>query len=247
MSERTIGIYPQTRYKFRFNESYRAEWNFLPRQRAKVIAEQLTYLGFHEWLMRNLRHSEEREPAAADWSSFGLTVAEGFYKTDVLLYASVCEAALYAVLKSVYSRDRDGADQAVKDCFCKIEDRFQCISDHKIFMPAGNVTGRLCLRFKREVSLSDWEVKFASLIKAGAAIGIYDSDLAARLDRLRDDRNTIHLAKQIERNNQLIAFQALDRMRAKSTTEKLRVALQAFVTSSSRNAVNFSSVRTTKR
>ncbi len=99
-------------------------------------------------------------------------------------------------------------------------------------MPASNVKGRLCLRFKREKRLSDQDVKFASLIKAGEAIGIYGSDLATRLDTLRDDRNTIHLAKQIQRSNQLSAFEKSDRTRAKNTTEKLRVALEAFVSRS---------------
>src|SRR5437773_7148891 len=156
MSERTIGIYPaRTRYNFRSNESYRERWNFLPRARAKVIAEQLTYLDFHEWLMNNLRHATEHEPENGQWLSLGLTVAEGFYKTDVLLYASICEAALHAVLGAVYSKDRARAHQAVKDCFCRIEDRFHTISDHEISMAARNVTGRLCLRFKREMSVTD--------------------------------------------------------------------------------------------
>src|SRR5882724_1812875 len=103
MSERSIGISPHTRYTFRPNQSYRDEWDFLPSSRAKVIATQLTYLDFHEWLMNNLRHAGEREPDEGAWSPLGLSVAEGFYKTDVLLYASICEAALFAVLRSVYS------------------------------------------------------------------------------------------------------------------------------------------------
>ena len=230
MSERTIGIYPaRTRYNFRSNESYRERWNFLPRARAKVIAEQLTYLDFHEWLMNNLRHATEHEPENGQWLSLGLTVAEGFYKTDVLLYASICEAALYAVLRSAYSNQGILAHQAVKDCFRKVEDRFHSICDHEVRMPATNQSGRLCLRFKRETPLSASEIKFTSLIKAGQAIGIYGADLTAGLDRLRDDRNTIHLAKQIERNKQRLAFTALDRRRAKNTTEKLRLALKVFV------------------
>ena len=83
MAGRTIGIYPQTRYHFRSNASYRGPWDFLPNERAKVIAEQLTYLEFHEWLMNNLRHAREHEPRNGEWLPLGLTVAEGFYKTDL--------------------------------------------------------------------------------------------------------------------------------------------------------------------
>jgi hypothetical protein len=85
MAGRTIGIYPQTRYHFRSNASYRGPWDFLPNERAKVIAEQLTYLEFHEWLMNNLRHAREHEPRNGEWLPLGLTVAEGFYKTDLRL------------------------------------------------------------------------------------------------------------------------------------------------------------------
>jgi len=67
MAKRTIGIYPINRYDFRRNAEYRAQWDFLPKARAKVIAEQLTYLDFHEWLMNNLRHSLEAEPDEDDW------------------------------------------------------------------------------------------------------------------------------------------------------------------------------------
>ena len=97
MSERTIGIWPQTRYDFLSNAHYRLPWNFLPSERAKVIAEHLTYLEFHEWLMDNLRHATQLDPEPPDWSPLGLSVAEGFFKTDVLLYASICEAAIYTL------------------------------------------------------------------------------------------------------------------------------------------------------
>jgi len=102
-----LAMMPSTRWSD--NQFNTQKWDFLPRSRAKVIAEQLTYLDFHEWLMNNLRHSSEPQPNAAAWSSLGLTVAEGFYKTDVVLYASICEVALYAVLRSVYVTDPAGA------------------------------------------------------------------------------------------------------------------------------------------
>jgi hypothetical protein len=151
MSERTVGIYPQTRYDFLPNATYHVPWNFLPYERAKVIAEHLTYLAFHEWLMDNLRHATQHEPEPPDWSRLGLSVAEGFFKTDVLLYASICEAALYTALHLVHSHEGARAHQAVKDCFRTIEDRFHKISSYKASMNIqGNVTGDLCLHLTRE-------------------------------------------------------------------------------------------------
>ena len=73
----------------------------------------------------------------------------------------------------------------MKDCFRTIEDCFHKISNYKASMNIhGNVTGDLCLHLTREEPVS--EPKFASLIKAGKAIGIYDSNFEQRLDRLRD-------------------------------------------------------------
>src|SRR5207248_651494 len=165
----------------------------------------------------NLRHAT-RDSESPDWSPLVLSIAEGFFKTDVLLYASICEAALYTVLHSVYTNDQ-GAHQAVKDCFRTIEDSLHKISNYKASMNIqGNVTGELCLRVTREEPIS--EPKFTSLIRAGKAIGIYDANFERRLDTLRDDRNTIHLANQIERNNAALrGFNKLDRTRAKKLTE----------------------------
>jgi hypothetical protein len=234
MAEQTIGIYPQKRYTFQTDASYRAQWDFLPYARADVIAKQLTYLEFHEWLMNNIRHAAEREPQHADWHRLGLSVAEGFHKTDVLLYASICEAALHAVVRSVYLGDKVGADPAVKECFCTVEDRSRRIVDHKAsisFSATDVASGHLCIDFKREKNIADREVKFNSLIEAGEAIGLYDHIFRGELDWLRDQRNTIHLAKQIERNNRRRGFEASDRARAKKTTEDLRAILRAYVLS----------------
>ncbi len=231
MPNRTIGIYPSKRYNFRTNATYRTPWNFLPDDRAKVIGEQLTYLDFHEWLMDNLRHSDSTNPEADQWSRLVFNIAEGFFKTDVLLYASICEAALFSILHDVFNDDGDSAHDCVKECFQRVEDRFHKLNSCEISLttPARRVKGELCLRFTQETAISDSEVKFASLIKAGEAIRIYDAGLRRRLDTLRDDRNAIHLAKQIQRNSQLRPFRESDRARAKQTTEELRVVLKAFV------------------
>jgi len=179
--------------------------------------------------MNNLRHASEDEPNEDAWSPLGLSVAEGFYKTDVLMYASICEAALFSVIQDVYKADPAGAHESVKDCFRRIEDKFQHLCDHEMDILAAAVKGRLCLRFKKEIPLPDRDVSFASLIEAGESIGMYGSDLRARLDRLRDDRNTIHLAKQIQRHDEFKPFEKIDRARAKVTTERLRVALVDFL------------------
>jgi len=145
MSERTIGIWPQTRYDLLSNAHYRLPWNFLPSERAKVIAEHLTYLEFHEWLMDNLRHATQLDPEPP-----GL-VAARFKRSrrllqNVLLYATICEAAIYTVLDLVNLHDGNGAHQSVKDCFRTIEDCFHKISNYKASMNIhGNVTGDLCL------------------------------------------------------------------------------------------------------
>ena len=231
MAKRWIRVSPSKRYNFRPNAAYRSGWDFLPRARAKIIARQLTYLDFHEWLMSNLSHSLNRDKD--DWRPLFSTVAEGFYKTDVLLYASICEAALHSVLYKHYGRQDDGADQAVKDCFLRVEDRsrdFREVRGQKLSLgsPPDTITGCLSLHFTHEKPISDSDVKFVSLIKAGEAIGIYDSALQQRLDALREDRNTIHLAKHIERSTQHPEFRDADRTRAKKTTEDLRRELYRF-------------------
>ena len=178
--------------------------------------------------MNNLYHA--LDPDEDDWRPLLSSVAEGFYKTDVLVYASICEAALHSILYKHFGLKGDAADQAVKDCFLRVEDRFPEVSGQALSLgsPPHTVTGRLCLHFTRETPLSSSEVKFASLIKAGEAIGIYDSALQRRLDALRQDRNTIHLAKHVERSKQGREFRDADRTQAKKATEDLRRELYRF-------------------
>ena len=96
---RTIGLYPENRYTFRTNESFRQEWSFLPdNEKMAIIATQLTYLAFHGWLKSNLRHALQEVPEPNQWSELVFDVDEGFHRTDLLLFASICEAALNCVL-----------------------------------------------------------------------------------------------------------------------------------------------------
>jgi hypothetical protein len=228
MALRKISCRPDE-YEFRTNYTYRAPWGFLPhKERAKVIASQLTYLDFHEWLMDKLRHTDRPEPDEDDWSPLVFDVAEGFYKTDVLYYASICEAALFSVLQKVQIVEGSSAHQSVKDCFERTEDRFLKLYGQafETRTPAGPHRGQLALHYTRSIALKDSDVKFAALIKAGQDVGIYDAMLRKRLDRLRDDRNCIHLANQVRRTG---CFSRQDRIRAKNTTENLRSALKEFV------------------
>ena len=178
--------------------------------------------------MNNLYQS--LDPDKDDWRPLFSTVAEGFYKTDVLLYASICEAALHWTLHKHYDLMGDAADQAVKDCFLRVKTRFSKVSKQALSMgsPPDTVTSCLYLHSTCEKPLSNSELSFNSFIKAGGAIGIYDGALQRRLDALRQDRNTIHLAKHVERRGQGREFRDLDRTRAKRTTEDLRRKLERF-------------------
>ncbi len=148
MSERTIGIWPQTRYDLLSNAHYRLPWNFLPSERAKVIPEHLTYLEFHEWLTDNLRHATQLDPEPPGLVAAGLKwLTEGFFKTYFVFYATICEAAIYTVLDLVNLHDGNGPHQSVKDCFRTIEDCFHKISNYKASMNIHRHknTGDLCL------------------------------------------------------------------------------------------------------
>src|ERR1041385_790317 len=102
--KRIIALHPNNRYGFKPNNYFRYRWDFLPDPRKKdIIATQLTYLDFHGWLKLNLRHTLECQPD--DWSELVFDVDEGFHRTDILLYAAICEAALHCILKSIYDHD----------------------------------------------------------------------------------------------------------------------------------------------
>jgi hypothetical protein len=232
MAERTIGLYPDRRFKFLTDYQYRVPWKFVLHSDAvRIIGQQLTYLAFHEWLMDNLRHTDKPAPNTGDWSELVFHVAEGFFKTDVLLYASICEAALYSVLHWFYLEEGPSAHKDLKLCFEKAEQKHHPLHKSPIKTSIGTTprTGTLALIWEHAKPLADSEIQFVSLIAAGESVGIYNTPLRKRLDSLRDDRNAIHLAHQIKRNNKRSGFSASDRKRAKKLTEELRIALKAFV------------------
>ena len=76
--------------------------------------------------------------------------------------------------------------------------------------------------------ISDREVKFRKLICTGEEIGIYDHTIRERLDTLRDDRDSIHLAQHLRINNEKGAFTRTDRNLAAQLTEDLRASLQKY-------------------
>lgn len=231
---RTIGLHPQSEYEFRTNASYRAEWNWLPdQQRCNIIATQLTYLDFHGWLKENLKHSAELIPTHYQWNDLVFDVDEGFHRTDILLFASICEAALHAVLSHYYQRDAVNAHNALKRCYEKREEVFVTlnVSEFEIVGGTTPISGTLGLRKTNITPVSDTEIKFVHLIRAGEEIGVFGNPLRLRLDALREDRNTIHLAKHLQIQHQDGAFTRADREAAKLVTEDLRIALSAYISS----------------
>ncbi len=232
MGERTIGLYPNQRFKFLTDDHYRTPWRFLPHfDRVRIIGQQLTYLAFHEWLTDNLRHSNKATPERDDRSELVFHVAEGFFKTDVLLYASICEAALHSVLHRLFVLKGFSAHNDLKACFEKVHHKHHplCKSRIKAFIDPAPKTGTLALVWERTKPLADSEIQFVSLIAAGESVGIYGTALRNRLNTLRDDRNAIHLANQIKRRQERSSFTPSDRKRAKKLTEDLRFALEKFV------------------
>lgn len=229
MAIRTIELYPEQSYDFQPNAHFREPWKFLPHNdRSRIIGEQLTYLAFHEWLMTNLKHKTLKTAKGSELIS---SVAEGFYKTDVLLLASICEAAPYSVLHSLFETSGSTAHVDVKRCFEKSEPKVHILHKPPIETTVGTNTQKatIALTWTQTKLLADSEVQFLSLIKAGKSAGIYDASLRKRLDEIRDDRNAIHLANHIKRKDKRSTFNASDRDVAKQTTEDLRSALEAYV------------------
>ncbi|MBI3418150.1 MAG: hypothetical protein HY043_22910 [Verrucomicrobia bacterium] len=233
MAERTIALHPSNRYRFRQDWEFREPWAFLPHpDRSRIIGQQLTYLAFHEWLMDNLRHSDKKQPSVPDWSELVFNVAEGFFKTDVLLYASICEAALYSVLRKCFEITGTSAIEELKACFEVRQAKFHKLYKDEIETASaiGRRKGFLALHWEQVVPLADSEVRLAQLIKAGERLNIYDTKLRKKLDDLRDARNAIHLANQLRRRKSTAGlFSSSDRQQAKDVTEELRVALESYV------------------
>jgi len=226
MGKRKVIVGPRHNYDFKPNADYEAMWTFLKNDdRKKIIAGQLTYLEFHGWLHANIRTSiantEKGEELFAD-------MAEGFVRTDLLLYGAICEAALFDAISWSFRIKGEEAEEKVKNCFTRIEPK-KLILNNALFKMKGSSSsgGQLALYWEKKVENESNCATFDSLIKAGNVLKIYDDSFKARLHNLRKDRNTIHLSEQIKRKKKnKYRFNAHDRIRARQTTDELRQRLQ---------------------
>lgn len=227
MGKRRVIVSPNYNYDFKPNADYETMWNFLKDDdRKKIIAAQLTYLEFHGWLHANIRtsiaDSKKGEEIFAD-------VAEGFVRTDLLLYGAVCEAALFDAISWNFSIKNDEADEKVKKCFTRVESK-KLILNKAVFKMQGSSSNDGHLTLYWEKAKNDLScATFNSLIEAGNVLNIYDDSFKTRLHNLRKDRNTIHLSEQINRKKKnKYQFNASDRRRARQITDELRQRLQVW-------------------
>ena len=94
MGKRTVLIYPKINYEFKENNFYKQEWDFLPdKSQVAIIATQLTYLEFHEWIHKNIRTTTDVSDSSTYCKLHG-DINEGFVRTDILLYGTICETAI---------------------------------------------------------------------------------------------------------------------------------------------------------
>jgi hypothetical protein len=97
VSSSRLRIKDEQGYGFTSNQKYQEAWHFLSdKETRKVIAQQLTFLDFHEWLLANLE-VDKGDPGKPFWRQLSFHIEEGFYKGDVLLYASICELGLHSI------------------------------------------------------------------------------------------------------------------------------------------------------
>jgi hypothetical protein len=220
MGRRKLLLNPSDEYEFVANATYASEWRFLPTSCAKTLAAQLTYLAFHEWLQRNLKHQSKSDSVP---SSLVFDIADGFYKTDILLYASICEAALHAVLKRYYENLPQSSNE-LSECFVTDEAKWLPLSKQKFTTQSDGLerTGILCLKWTIS---SEVEIRFIRLIKAGFSLNLYQDTLKDELTWLRKARNSVHLAIEPTKPK---SFTEAERSRAKDITEALRKALMVF-------------------
>jgi hypothetical protein len=226
MGKRKVLIRPHHNYDFKTNAYYEVMWGFLKDDdRKKIIAAQLTYLEFHSWLHANTRtsvaDSEKSEDLFAD-------IAEGFVRTDILLYGAICEAALFDAIKENYEIKGERAEEEVKKCFTRVESK-KIILNEALFQMQGSSStkGRLALYWKKKTDDDVSHATFNNLIEAGNILNIYDNSFKTRLHNLRKDRNTIHLSQQIKRKKKnKYRFNVRDRRRARQITDELRQKLQ---------------------
>jgi len=231
MAIQKLLLHPEDTYDFKFNAKYREEWNCIVNEEyRKVIAQQLTYLNFHEWLFNNLKY-EEYEGV---YEQLKFHVEEGFYKSDILIYASICELALFDVLEHKYKQDKGSMPSKALECFEKKTDDYVSLDGKKVTVELGKdniVTSNLYVLGKKNVQVKDRDRHFDMLIKGCLALNVYDSDFYNRLDALRGWRNNIHLTAQVnskKKNSTEFFFNSDKREEAKQITNELKSQIEAF-------------------
>lgn len=225
---RAFRLLPKNQYEFKSNSEYAKMWSFLPSvDWPKTLAQQLTYLEFHRWLFDNL---QQRNPKLPDeekhYSHLSLNVAEGFYRTDVLTYASLCEGALFCVIHSLKTAQGDACHKKVRNCFENRTVKFTRVSE-KTFTTSD--AKDVLLGYAETQIEPVYEPVFFRLVEAGYAVHIYGENLKARLHKLREHRNLVHLSTQQEAKKlyHIVSTQK-DVDEAKQALEDLRYALEKF-------------------
>jgi hypothetical protein len=160
-------------------------------------------------------------------------VKEGLVRTDVLLYGSICEAALYAVTKKVF--DTNTTTPKPPDnllaAFETSEQRIVHLGNQAFTMEGDSPrTGcKIGMCFTKKTLKKDRAITFDNLIKAARSIDAIDDHLEKKPDKLREARNTIHLGTQIaHRQARGGRFYGPDRDTAKQATEEMRKQLASY-------------------
>ena len=227
MSERRVFINGEGKYTFKSPSAYESKWCFLTdKNRLRIIGQKLSYIEFHRWLFANLRHKNLVEGSLD--LAIDFDIETGFIQTDILLIGSICEAALYSQIRSQFDVEGDNAPSAVKNCFQKEENKIERLSAKKVFIEGIDQSFEVVLLRKKTVSIPEYSISFASLARAALEIGLIDSECFSQIDKLRKDRNTIHIGEESKRqDDQRFVFSMSDREEALATMACLREQLRS--------------------
>ena len=214
-------------FEFHTNEYFAKEWKFLPDAKVvDVIATQLSYLSFHDWIGATLKtvDTEAGELRSRPKSLYG-PVGEGFHRTNVLLYAAICEGALNCALAHAFSRRPN--DPALIDCFQM--DDVKYVEACSVILTSSMLAepSKLCFRHtkKKRKTIIDFKDFIQTALKASAI----EATLSTRLEKLRELRNTIHLAKLTAHKEAKNQFHSAHTKAAKEVVDQLRVQLKKYL------------------
>jgi len=222
MTKRDVTII-NNEYDFLTDYDYEKRWGFLKdKDRTYYIGRQLTYLNFHEFLFNNIRTGNPPNKIL-----FG-NVAEGFIRTDIILYASICETALLDVIWWEHIRFGNIAPACVRKLLTIKEQKKTKLSNNLFTFndkDKGSVTGEIVFVWEVEKESNHEELPFEKLIEACQDLNVIGNELGKELHKLRHHRNTIHGTMHIKRRRKSQVYQVSDRENAKCITEVLRLAI----------------------